>query len=73
MPMDALSAQSVLLNNIKGNGRSNQPPTKQRNLIMANNADALIAFWDGQSHGTKAMIGFAREKNLAVRVVSCCC
>ena len=43
----------------------------QRNLIMANNADALIAFWDGQSHGTKAMIEFAREKNLAVRVVSC--
>jgi len=43
----------------------------QRNLVMANNADALISFWDGQSHGTKAMIGFAREKNLAVRVVSC--
>lgn len=41
-----------------------------RNAKMADNADALIAFWDGQSRGTKNMIDTAREKGLAVRVIN---
>jgi hypothetical protein len=40
-----------------------------RNCQMADNADALIAFWDGESPGTKNMIEIARERNLAVRVI----
>ena len=40
-----------------------------RNRQMADNADALIAFWDGESPGTKNMIEIARERNLAVRVI----
>ena len=40
-----------------------------RNAKMADNADALIAFWDGQSRGTKNMIDNARRKGLAVRVI----
>lgn len=40
-----------------------------RNAQMAENADALIAFWDGQSRGTKNMIENARRKGLAVRMV----
>jgi hypothetical protein len=36
---------------------------------MADNADALIAFWDGESKGTKNMIDNARRKGLAVRVI----
>ena len=39
-----------------------------RNREMANYADALIAFWDGQSPGTKHMINEAKEKGLAVRI-----
>ena len=35
---------------------------------MAENADALIAFWDGESRGTKNMIEEATALNLAVRV-----
>jgi len=35
-----------------------------RNVRMANNADALIAFWDGKSPGTKHMIDTATEKGL---------
>ena len=27
-----------------------------RNIVMANNADALIAIWDGKSPGTRHMI-----------------
>lgn len=40
-----------------------------RNAKMADNADALIAFWDGESKGTKNMIDNARRKGLALRVI----
>lgn len=42
----------------------------RRNEQMANVADALIAFWDGESHGTKHMIAIATEKGMNVRVVN---
>jgi len=41
----------------------------KRNLQMANNADALVAFWDGVSKGTNHMIDIAKEKQLQVRIV----
>ena len=40
-----------------------------RNAEMAEVADALIAFWDGQSHGTKSMIELAKRKGLQVAVI----
>jgi len=40
-----------------------------RNRQMAVYADALIAFWDGTSRGTKMMIELAEQHNLKVRVV----
>lgn len=40
-----------------------------RNVEMAENADALIAFWDGESKGTKHMIDIATERNLPIRVI----
>lgn len=39
-----------------------------RNEQMADYADALIAFWDGESRGTKHMIDIAKANFLAVRV-----
>ena len=39
-----------------------------RNQEMANNADALVAFWDEESKGTRHMIEIAKKQNLAVRV-----
>lgn len=39
-----------------------------RNEIMAQNADALIAYWDGRSPGTWNMIELARNYGLKVRV-----
>lgn len=41
----------------------------KRNEQMAQNADALVAFWDGQSRGTKHMIDLACKYGLKVRVV----
>lgn len=40
-----------------------------RNSDMADYADALIAFWDGKSRGTKNMIAEARLRGLPVRVI----
>ena len=42
----------------------------KRNEQMAEVADALIAFWDGKSHGTKHMIEIMENKKLLVRVVN---
>lgn len=39
-----------------------------RNTQMADYADALIAFWDGKSTGTKNMIDTAKKKGLKVLV-----
>lgn len=38
----------------------------KRNVQMAENAEALVAFWDGESRGTMHMINIAREHGLKV-------
>jgi hypothetical protein len=40
-----------------------------RNAQMAEYADGLIAFWNGQSRGTKNMIDIATDKGLKVIVI----
>ena len=42
----------------------------KRNEQMAEVADGLIAFWNGESKGTKHMIDIANEKGLDVRIVN---
>lgn len=39
-----------------------------RNQKMAENADALVAFWDGTSRGTGNMIEAARRRQLAIQI-----
>jgi len=41
-----------------------------RNQEMADNADALIAFWDSKSNGTGHMIDVAKKGNLKLRVIN---
>lgn len=41
----------------------------RRNVQMADYAEALLAFWDGESKGTKHMIDIALDKGLLVKVV----
>ena len=40
-----------------------------RNAEMAEYADALVAFWDGESRGTEHMINLAKKAGLVVYVV----
>lgn len=40
-----------------------------RNHRMAENADALLAFWDGKSKGTKAMIEIAKNRGLPTKII----
>jgi predicted Rossmann-fold nucleotide-binding protein len=39
-----------------------------RNRLIVENADALIAFWDGVSRGTAHSIGLAKERGIPVYV-----
>ena len=39
-----------------------------RNALMAGDAQALIALWDGKSPGTKNMIALAKKRGLWVHV-----
>lgn len=41
-----------------------------RNSKMAEYADALIAFWNGESRGTKDMIRQAKENKLKIRILN---
>lgn len=41
-----------------------------RNKEMGDYADALLAFWDGKSHGTAHMIDYMRKLNKEVIIVS---
>ena len=41
----------------------------KRNLQIIAYADYVIAFWDGQSHGTKYVIDHCRKQNVPVRVI----
>ena len=43
----------------------------KRNAQMAEYADVLVAFWDGESRGTKHMIDLAYEDGLSVHVIPC--
>ena len=40
----------------------------KRNVQMAENADALIAIWDGKSRRTQSMIKIAKDRGLPVYV-----
>lgn len=53
--------------NWKEHGKSAGPI---RNREMAEYSDALIAFWDGVSRGTKNMIKEAKKRNLSVRIIN---
>ena len=58
----------ILKTNDKGE-RYNAMAGIKRNRSMAIYADALIAFWNGKSPGTKNMIEEARKRGLKVKIV----
>jgi hypothetical protein len=55
--------------NRQSDGSYDKAAGYKRNHQMAEYADALIAFWDGESKGTAHMINLATEKDLTVMVV----
>lgn len=40
-----------------------------RNQYIIDNCDRVLAFWDGESHGTKHSIGIAEQQNKLVEIV----
>jgi len=51
------------------NGKIDRGAGYKRNIVMADMANMLIAFWDGESKGTKHMIETAKAKGLKVEVI----
>ena len=43
---------------------------KERNTLIVNDADYMIAFWDGKSGGTKDSIDKAKEKGIQVLIIT---
>lgn len=52
----------------KVNGILDRGAGLKRNVMMAENAEALVAVWDGASDGTRHMIRVATDKGLKVYV-----
>ncbi len=40
----------------------------KRNITIIEYADLVLAFWDGQSHGTKFVIHNCKKRNIPVRI-----
>lgn len=40
----------------------------KRNITIVQNADMVLAFWDGSSHGTKFVIDNCKQMEVAVKV-----
>lgn len=40
----------------------------KRNITIIEYADLVLAFWDGQSHGTKFVIDNCKQRNIPVKV-----
>jgi YspA, cpYpsA-related SLOG family len=76
--VDQLGEQWAKRNNIpvvqfipNWNGYAGKRAGLVRNVRMAEYAQALVAFWDGRSRGTKHMIETAQQRGLRVHVVRC--
>lgn len=41
----------------------------ERNKPIVDECDCVLAFWDGQSHGTKFTLDYAKEKNKPIKIV----
>ena len=41
----------------------------ERNKLIVEECDCVLAFWDGNSRGTKFTIDYAREKNKPIKIV----
>ena len=64
-----LTAPGAIIKIRRDGKRYNSKAGIDRNLLMAQNADAAVVFWDGKSTGSKNMIDTAKKLKLSVRIV----
>ena len=41
----------------------------ERNKLIVDECDCVLAFWDGTSRGTKFTIDYAKEKNKPIKII----
>lgn len=63
---DLLAKDAIIRKNAKGVYNANAG--YDRNKLMADYSDALIAIWDGKSKGTKNMIDLAQNNNIKIYI-----
>lgn len=51
-------------------GKYGKSAPLKRNITIIENADIVLAFWDGKSHGTKFVIDKCRETGVEVKVIT---
>ena len=49
-------------------GRGAWTPPLKRNITIIENADIVLAFWDGVSRGTKHVIDNCKKRNIPVEI-----
>ena len=74
--VDTSAREYALANNIKLSEflpeykRYGKGAPLRRNLTIIENADLVLAFWDGQSRGTKFVIDQCKQRGVPVRIIS---
>lgn len=66
---DDLEADGAIIKTNKYGKKYNANAGFARNKTIVDNCDALVAFWDGKSRGTKDSIDYARKLNRKIKVV----
>lgn len=41
----------------------------ERNKLIVDECDCVLAFWDGTSRGTKFTLDYAKEKNKPIKII----
>jgi len=65
---DNFDVEQCVIKTTKDDKKYNSLAGHNRNRLMSEDADALIAFWDGKSTGTANMIDLATKKGLKVKI-----
>jgi len=52
-------------------GKYGRAAPLKRNITIIENADLVIVFWDGTSHGTKYVIDNCKKRNIPIQIHIC--
>lgn len=66
----AISHELKLTEFLPEYGKYGKSAPLKRNISIIENADIVLAFWDGSSHGTNFVIDKCREMGIEVKIIN---